>query len=432
MPSLRDRLGALRRDPRERIRLWRMHYFVDVCRLLQVTAILRMRCGDGMAPAKRRALDRFERADRSALPLTRLGARGARELVARRPQTLGAEWMLVHALRVAAGAGGDRARRPAAARAAGRRPAARARSPPGRRDAGRAGGARDRRQGRAAAARGPRRRAGARQPADPVDRPAPLLRRLHREAQPRAAARRARPAGAGGDGRPRRLAARRLAGADRGLQRARRRLRPRRGGLRARVARPRGQPRRPLHRDDVVDRPRRGRRAPRARRRAVPVPDPGVRAVHVPDGDLRGARRRLLPAPPHRAVLDGAPARLVPAPGPRRVRERRRRRPRSRTRSRRSTRRAPASWPPARRAAAAVLRAPGAPCGAQHVRARRARARPRRRGRRARRLDARRHRDGRGAPAAGARRRRVARAAPARRPGRLRAHCCASTTSASR
>ena len=97
MPTLRDRLGALRRDPRERIRLWRMHYFVDVCRLLQVTAILRMRCGDRMAPAKRRALDRFERADRSAVPLARLGARGARELVARRPQTLGAEWMLLHA-----------------------------------------------------------------------------------------------------------------------------------------------------------------------------------------------------------------------------------------------------------------------------------------------------------------------------------------------
>ena len=46
MPTLRDRLGALRRDPRERIRLWRMHYFVDVCRLLAVR--------DGPAAALRR------------------------------------------------------------------------------------------------------------------------------------------------------------------------------------------------------------------------------------------------------------------------------------------------------------------------------------------------------------------------------------------
>jgi hypothetical protein len=37
------------------------------------------------------------RADRSVAPLAPLAARGARELVARRPQTLGAEWMLLHA-----------------------------------------------------------------------------------------------------------------------------------------------------------------------------------------------------------------------------------------------------------------------------------------------------------------------------------------------
>ena len=83
-------------------------------------------------------------------------------------------------------------------------------------------------------------------------------------------------------------------------------------------------------------------------------------------------------------------------------------------------------------APAAVLRAPGAPRGAQHVRARRARARPRRRGRRARRLDARRHRDGRrgagGWSSAAARRSRSSRAPP-RPTTRAR---CASTTSASR
>src|SRR5437763_7952640 len=32
MPPLRSRLGRLRRDPRERVVLWRHHYFVDVCR----------------------------------------------------------------------------------------------------------------------------------------------------------------------------------------------------------------------------------------------------------------------------------------------------------------------------------------------------------------------------------------------------------------
>jgi len=96
MPSLRERAGALRRDPRERVRLWRMHYFVDAARLLQFAAVLRMRCGDRMDRGKRRALARFEAADRSPLALARLGARGARELVGT-PETLGAEWMLFHA-----------------------------------------------------------------------------------------------------------------------------------------------------------------------------------------------------------------------------------------------------------------------------------------------------------------------------------------------
>ena len=38
-----------------------MHYFVDACRLLQVATILLLRCGDRMAPAKRRVLARFVR-----------------------------------------------------------------------------------------------------------------------------------------------------------------------------------------------------------------------------------------------------------------------------------------------------------------------------------------------------------------------------------
>jgi glycosyltransferase involved in cell wall biosynthesis len=96
MPALRARFGTWRRDPRERVRLWRLHYFVDACRLLQLATILRMRCGDRMAPAKRRALDRFLAADRSGGALATLALRGGRELVGR-PQTLGAEWMLAHA-----------------------------------------------------------------------------------------------------------------------------------------------------------------------------------------------------------------------------------------------------------------------------------------------------------------------------------------------
>jgi GT2 family glycosyltransferase len=97
MPGMRERLAAVRRDPRERIRLWRMHYYVDACRLLQMTTVLRLRCWERMAPAKRRAIERFERADRSLPALAGLAWRGAQELLGRRRDTLGAEWMLAHA-----------------------------------------------------------------------------------------------------------------------------------------------------------------------------------------------------------------------------------------------------------------------------------------------------------------------------------------------
>ncbi len=95
MTSLRDRL-LHQRDVRERVRMWRLHYFVDVCRLQQFATVLKLRCGARMAPAKRRALDRFLGTDRSLASLAQLGLRGARELVGR-PETLGAEWMLFHA-----------------------------------------------------------------------------------------------------------------------------------------------------------------------------------------------------------------------------------------------------------------------------------------------------------------------------------------------
>ena len=154
MPGMRERVGALRRDPRERIRLWRMHYYVDACRLLQFAAVLRLRCWERMPAAKRRELERFERADRSLAPIAGLAWRGAQELLGRRRDTLGAEWMLFHAFAWRRAARRQRPRPADALRAArlapaaGLRPAAR-----GARARG-AVGARHRGEDRAAAARG--------------------------------------------------------------------------------------------------------------------------------------------------------------------------------------------------------------------------------------------------------------------------------------
>ena len=385
MPRLRDRLGALRRDPRERVRLWRMHYFVDACRLLQFATILRaaLRRPDGARQAPR------ARALRARRPVGRARSRGsaraARASSSRGGrETLGAEWMLLHAF--------------ALAPAARRRPRATARSGTLRLDAV-PPPALDPRPGRDGAgasrtcARSPRRsrRCGSRsrddapaagQRADPDDRPAPLLRRLHRQAQPRAAARRARPARAGRHRRPGRLAARRLARADRGLQRAGRRLRPRRGrrsgasrhGLEVSRADA-------LRRDDVVDGAHR-----RTRRCASSAATRFLYLIQeyepftFPMGSyaaLADASYRL----PHTALFSTELLRDYFRPTrPRRVREPAPATPpRSRTRS-------PPIDPPgaggagrAGDAPAAVLRAAGAARGAQHVRARRARARARRR-----------------------------------------------------
>jgi hypothetical protein len=97
MVRLRDRLSSLRRGVRERVRLWRFHYFGDACRLQHFATVLELRCGDRMSAPKRRALGRILRAERSPLPLPGLFARGARELARRRPETLAAEWMLGYA-----------------------------------------------------------------------------------------------------------------------------------------------------------------------------------------------------------------------------------------------------------------------------------------------------------------------------------------------
>lgn len=97
MPGLRSRFARLRRHPRDRVVLWRQHYFVDVCRLNTWATIVRMRCGDVMAGDKRRSLERFLATDRSVVALADMWRRGAREILGRSSRTLGAEWMLAYA-----------------------------------------------------------------------------------------------------------------------------------------------------------------------------------------------------------------------------------------------------------------------------------------------------------------------------------------------
>jgi glycosyltransferase involved in cell wall biosynthesis len=98
MPALRERLSSLRtRAPRDRIRKWRMHYFVDVARLWQFATVLQLRCGTRMSRRRRRTIEQWLGAERSASMLVTLAVRGVRELVGR-PETLGAEWMLFGAL----------------------------------------------------------------------------------------------------------------------------------------------------------------------------------------------------------------------------------------------------------------------------------------------------------------------------------------------
>jgi glycosyltransferase involved in cell wall biosynthesis len=97
MPELGERLrGWLKKDPRDRVRQWRLHYFVDCCRLMQFTRILNMRCGERMTPSIRRSLNRFSRAEHSPIAHVNLARRAARELVGR-PETLGAELALFFA-----------------------------------------------------------------------------------------------------------------------------------------------------------------------------------------------------------------------------------------------------------------------------------------------------------------------------------------------
>jgi len=95
MTPLRDRVRN-RRALSERVKRWRLHYFADACRLLQIATVLEQRCGERMPASKRQDLDRFLGAESSLPSLAYLGLRGLRELVGP-TETLGAEWMLFHA-----------------------------------------------------------------------------------------------------------------------------------------------------------------------------------------------------------------------------------------------------------------------------------------------------------------------------------------------
>jgi GT2 family glycosyltransferase len=95
---LRTRLHRIRDDPRERVRVARTRYFVDVVRLQAFATILELRCGAQMTGERRRALRRFLSLERSWTGLAWLGVRAARELLRSRPETLGAEWELLQAL----------------------------------------------------------------------------------------------------------------------------------------------------------------------------------------------------------------------------------------------------------------------------------------------------------------------------------------------
>ena len=442
--ALRDRLGRLRRDPRERVRLWRMHYFVDVARLLQFATVLCLRCGDRMARRQAaRAGALLARRPLAAGAGAAVGARGARARCAagpRRSAPSGCSATRSRWRRAARGDGAATARAGCCAstrcrpRGSAPSPGAAARTALAARSSPR----RSRRSSCRCATTRPQR----------VNLLIPTIDLDHffggyiAQVQPRAAARRARAAGADRHRRPGRRRCRATGGSDARVLRAdspgsstrsRSCSGARRSGLE--VSRADRFVATTWWSAHVAAHARRARSA--AER--VPLPDPGVRAVHLPDGHLRGAGERVLPLPALRAVLDRAAARLLPPPRHRGLRGGHARpgiapRRRSRTRSRRSTRPRPRSsrGAPTRRL---LFYARPEPHAARNMFELGVLAlEPRARAGRARRgwelhgigtVDAR--------PAAStsaAARARAARRAPAQ--ARLRATCCATTTSASR
>ena len=232
MTSLRDRI-AHRRALRERVRMWRLHYFVDIWRLRQFAAVLLMRCSERMSSRKRRTLERFIGADDSLASLLGLAVRGARELTGT-PETLGAEWALFHALAWRRLLGISARPRPQRRLRLDALPPSSLVQHPGRvgLDADAAAIA----EKIAPLRWNPADDApGAREPADPDDRPAALLRGLHRQVQPRAAPGAAGPQGPHRHGRPGGHAAGGLAAHARIVRRPERAARRGRGRVRPRV-----------------------------------------------------------------------------------------------------------------------------------------------------------------------------------------------------
>ena len=107
------RLRGRRFDARERVRVARERYFVDVMRLMAFASVLEMRCRDRLSGRHRRALSRFLSTDRSVAPPGRLVWGAARELAGRH-ETLDAEWAILQSLawrRLLAATTTDRPRR---------------------------------------------------------------------------------------------------------------------------------------------------------------------------------------------------------------------------------------------------------------------------------------------------------------------------------
>ncbi len=99
-PTSASRCGeriADQRDPRERVRMWRLHYFVDVAGCSRSRRSCDCAAARAMSRRKRLDLWRVESADRSLRSAAALGAARAARAARHQPETLGAEWMLFHA-----------------------------------------------------------------------------------------------------------------------------------------------------------------------------------------------------------------------------------------------------------------------------------------------------------------------------------------------
>ena len=205
--SWKKRDAAKSSDPQSRLRgrarlswrllRWRLDYFYNACSARLHAEILMMRCGDALTGRKRRAVKRMTKADRSLPLAARMAVRslGARR---RRSPTMGQERLIARGIvwRRFVDLQGRIRRR-------------------GRESHGQASTEPHRRRPRPAhrpqtrpswfirsRARSPRSTCGSPRPASrgehtrADDRPRPLLRCVHRQVQPRAPARGARPAGA--------------------------------------------------------------------------------------------------------------------------------------------------------------------------------------------------------------------------------------------